>query len=226
MSDKLRRLRGAIDQLDADILKLISQRLTLSDEVIAAKNGEAAFRPGREAALIRRLAAMDSDIAPAMLLGIWRQIMAASLSRQNKDLSFAVHQAAAPAAIWHMGSALVATSFDQMTPLLDAVASGQCRYGLVPANHDIEALLSALDQHQHLSIIARTPLYDMPSLHPAYIIADYLPDPSGDDISLYAVPAADGLALTMIDGHHGNNAMVDAPANLPRGARLVGIYAR
>ena len=94
MSDKLRRLRGAIDQLDADILKLISQRLTLSDEVIAAKNGEAAFRPGREAALIRRLAAMDSDIAPTMLLGIWRQIMAASLSRQNKDLSFAVHQAA------------------------------------------------------------------------------------------------------------------------------------
>ena len=120
----------------------------------------------------------------------------------------------------------MASSFDQMTPLLDAVASGQCQYGLVPANHDIEALLSALDQHQHLSIIARTPLYDMPSLHPAYIIADYLPDPSGDDISLYAVPAAGGFALTMIDGHHGNNAMVDAPANLPRGARLVGIYAR
>ena len=35
MSDKLRRLRGAIDQLDVDILKLISKRLTLSDEVIA-----------------------------------------------------------------------------------------------------------------------------------------------------------------------------------------------
>ena len=102
MSDKLRSLRGAIDQLDADILRLISKRLTLSDEVIAAKNGEAAFRPGREAALIRRLAAMDSDIAPGMLLGIWRQIMTASLSRQNKDLSFAVHQAAAQAAIWHL----------------------------------------------------------------------------------------------------------------------------
>ena len=113
-----------------------------------------------------------------------------------------------------------------MTPLLDAVASGQCRYGLVPANHDIKSLLTALDQHHHLSIISRTPLYDMPSLHPAYIIADYLPDPSGDDISLYAVPAADGFALTMIDGHHANDAVVDAQANLPRDARLVGIYAR
>ena len=35
MRDKLRRLRGAIDQLDADILRLISQRLTLSDEVLS-----------------------------------------------------------------------------------------------------------------------------------------------------------------------------------------------
>jgi chorismate mutase/prephenate dehydratase len=166
------------------------------------------------------------DLSPSVILGVWRQIMAASLSRQNGDLAFAVHDMVMPAAAWHMGSALVATSFDQMTPLLDAVASGQCRYGLVPANHDVEALLGALDQHQHLSIIARTPLYDMPSLHPAYIIADYLPDPSGDDISLYAVPAADGFTLTMIDGHHGNNAVVDAPANLPRDARLVGIYAR
>ena len=66
----------------------------------------------------------------------------------------------------------------------------------------------------------------MPSMYSAYIIADYLPDPSGDDISLYAVPVADGFALTMIDGHHGDDAVVDAPADLPRHARLVGVYAR
>ena len=95
MSDKLHKLRDAIDHIDAEILKLIAKRMTLSDEVIAAKNGEAAFRPGREAALIRRLAGMDSSMPPAVLLGIWRQIMAASLSRQNKDLTFAVHKAAA-----------------------------------------------------------------------------------------------------------------------------------
>ena len=87
MSDKLHKLRDAIDHIDAKILQLIAKRMTLSDEVIAAKNGEAAFRPGREAALVRRLAAMDSDMAPAVLLGIWRQIMAASLTRQNKDVT-------------------------------------------------------------------------------------------------------------------------------------------
>ena len=230
MTKDLNQLRSAIDNLDNEILQALAKRMKLSDQVIAAKNGTAAFRPGREAALLRQLVinskANGQDLSPAVILGVWRQIMAASLSRQNGDLAFAVHEMVVPSAAWHMGSALVSTSFNQMTLLLDAVVSGQCRYGLVPANHGIEALLTALDQRQHLSIIARTPLYDMPSLHPAYIIADYLPDPSGDDISLYAVPAADGFALTMIDGYHGNDAVFDAPANLPRDARLVGIYAR
>ena len=230
MSEDLNQLRSAIDNLDNEILQALAKRMRLSDQVITAKNGAVAFRPGREAALVRQLVinskANGHDLSPSVILGVWRQIMAASLSRQNGDLAFAVHDMVMPAVAWHMGSALAATSFDHMPPLLDAVASGQCRYGLVPANHDIAALLDALDQYQHLSIIARTPLYDMPSLHPAYIIADCLPDPSGDDISLYAVPAANGFALTMIDGHHANDAVVDAQANLPRDARLVGIYAR
>ena len=230
MSENLNQLRSAIDNLDNEILQALAKRMKLSDQVIAAKNGATAFRPGREAALVRQLVinskANGHDLSPSVILTVWRQIMAASLSRQNGDLAFAVHDMVMPAAAWHMGSALVAKSFDQMTPLLDVVASGQFRYGLVPANHDVKALLIALDQHQHLSIIARTPLYNMPSLHPAYIIADYLPDPSGDDISLYAVPAADGFDLKMIDGHHGNNAVVDARANLPHDARPVGIYAR
>ena len=230
MSENLNQLRSAIDNLDNEILQALAKRMKLSDQVIAAKNGAAAFRPGREAALVRQLVinsqANGHNLSQSDILGVWRQIMAASLSRQNGDQAFAVHEMVMPAAAWHMGSALVATSFDKMTPLLDAVAAGQCRYGLVPANHDIEALLAALDQHQHLSIIARTPLYDIPSLHPAYIIADYLPDPSGDDISLYAVPAAGGFVLAMIDDHYGNDAVVGAAANLPPAARLVGIYAR
>jgi len=230
MSEDLNQLRSAIDNLDNEILQALAKRMKLSDQVISAKNGTAAFRPGREATLVRQLVinskANGQDLSPAVILGVWRQIMAASLGRQNGDLAFAVHEMVMPAAAWHVGSALVSTSFNQMTPLLDAVVSGQCRYGLVPANHDIEALLAALDQHRHLSIIARTPLYDMPSLHPAYIVADYLPDPSGDDISLFAVPATDGFALKMIDGHYGNDDVVDPPANLPPNARLVGIYAR
>jgi chorismate mutase/prephenate dehydratase len=223
MSDKLHELRDAIDQIDAEILHLIAHRMTLSDEVIAAKNGEAAFRPGREAALVRRLAAMDSDMAPAVLLGIWRQIMAASLTRQNKDVTFAVHQAALPAAIWHMGSALTARHCDDFDAVLALLDTASCRYGLVPATTDDTALAQAICATPNIYIMARTPLFPIPTVTPAYILADYLPDESGDDISLFAVPRADdSLQIVAVDGYFDDH----LPEACGPAARLLGIYAR
>lgn len=223
MSDKLHELRDAIDQIDAEILQLIAHRMTLSDEVIAAKNGEAAFRPGREAALVRRLAAMDSDMAPAVLLGIWRQIMAASLTRQNKDVTFAVHQAALPAAIWHMGSALTARHCDDFDAVLALLDTASCRYGLVPATTDDTALAQAICATPNIYIMARTPLFPIPTVTPAYILADYLPDESGDDISLFAVPRADdSLQIVAVDGYFDDH----LPEACGPAARLLGIYAR
>ncbi len=223
MSEKLEKLRDAIDQIDAEILQLIAYRMTVSDDVIVAKNGEAAFRPGREAALVRRLAAMDSDMAPALLLGIWRQIMAASLTRQNKDLTFAVHQAALPAAIWHMGSALAARQCNDVQTVLTLLDSASCRYGLVPATKDDTALALAICATPKIYIIARTPLFPIPTVSPAYILADYLPDESGDDISLFAVPKADdGLKVVAVDGYFDDH----VPEVCGPSARLLGVYAR
>ena len=223
MSDKLHKLRNAIDQIDAEILQLIAHRMTLSDEVIAAKNGETAFRPGREAALVRRLAAMDSDMEPAVILGIWRQIMAASLTRQNKDLIFAVHQAALPAAIWHMGSALSARHCDNFNSVLALLNSAGCRYGLVPATKDDTALAQAICATPKIYIMARTPLFPIPTVTPAYILADYLPDESGDDISLFAVPqSADSFKIIAVDGYFADH----LPEACGPSAQLLGIYAR
>jgi chorismate mutase/prephenate dehydratase len=223
MSDKLHELRNAIDQIDAEILQLIAHRMTLSDEVIAAKNGETAFRPGREAALVRRLAAMDSDMEPAVILGIWRQIMAASLTRQNKDLIFAVHQAALPAAIWHMGSALSARHCDNFNSVLALLNSAGCRYGLVPATKDDTALAQAICATPKIYIMARTPLFPIPTVKPAYILADYLPDESGDDISLFAVPQSDdSFKIIAVDGYFADH----LPEACGPSAQLLGIYAR
>ena len=57
MIEDLSQLRESIDVLDSEILHALAQRMKLSDRVIAAKNGVAAFRPGREAALVRQLVA-------------------------------------------------------------------------------------------------------------------------------------------------------------------------
>ena len=148
--------------------------------------------------------------------------MAASLRRQNDELACAVHFEVAAVAMWHMGNELPVMFGDQLEPLIDAVAIGQCRYALVPAqsqkNRD---LLACLDHHHKLKIIARTPLYNMEHTSPAFIVSDYLPDPSGDDISLYAVRAANGFDLVHVAGHH----ELVRPSDVPGGARLVGGYA-
>ena len=227
MIEDLSLLRESIDVLDNKILKALAQRMKLSDRVIAAKSGSAAFRPGREAALVRQLVAKVEadglDIAPEVVLCIWRQIMAASLGRQDGELVCGVHHDAMPAAAWHMGSALSAIVDDNISRLIEALAASQCRYALVPDRDDTNRdLLANLDQHHHLKIIARTPLYNMRAIHPAFIIADYLPDSSGDDISLYAVRKAHGFDLVGVTGHH----ELITPSSVPDDARLIGAYAR
>ena len=149
--------------------------------------------------------------------------MAASLTRQNKDLTFAVHQAALPAAIWHMGSALSARHCDDIESVLALLDSASCRYGLVPATKDDTELAKAICTSPKIYIMARTPLFPIATVTPAYILADYLPDESGDDISLFAVPQADdSFKIIAVDGYFADH----LPEACGPSAQLLGIYAR
>ena len=127
-SEDLNQLRSEIDCLDDEILQALVKRMQLSDQVISSKNGVAAFRPGREAMLVRQLIAKSKfygeSLAPEAILGIWRQIMAASLSRQTGEVACAVHKNVMPVLAWHMGSTFSPIINDQLAPLIDAVASG------------------------------------------------------------------------------------------------------
>lgn len=223
MSEDLNKLRDAIDVIDGEILQALARRMKLSDRVIAAKGGVAAFRPGREAQLVRQLVGTGGQLglSAPVILGIWRQIMAASLGRQNGQQACAVHPDALPAAVWHMGPMLDARSDDSLTALVGMVAQGDCRYALVPADGALTGLAAALAAHPGVYVMARTPFYDIPSIPPSFILADYLPDPSEDDISLFLQTTDDGgLDLKAVDGYH------SAPDDAGDTPRLVGVYAR
>lgn len=225
MSKDLGKLRDAIDLIDREVLVALARRMHLSDKVIAAKDGVAAFRPGREAQLVRQLVAtchdLELDLSPTVVLGVWRQIMASSLSRQNDGLTCAVHPDAMAAAVWHMGGMVEIDQTADLTTLLGRLAGGSCRYALVPVSSNLAVLAAVLAAHNGLYIMARTPLFDMPAIPPAFIIANYLPDPSGDDISLFlSKTVSETLDIVAVDGYHDA-----APQNLI-GAKLVGIYAR
>lgn len=233
MTDNLDDLRNEIDVVDNRILELIAARMALSDKVTAAKAGKVAFRPGREAALMRRLASQQPDMSGTILLGIWRQILAASLNRQDTGLHFIVHRDVAPTATWHMGSALQASYADTIADIAAQFVTksgtqsdtqsgeGETPYALVPAD-DSPELAAWLYEDKSAFVIARTPLFDMSAVPPAYIIGPALPDASGDDISLIGVLNPDtGHRMHSKTGYYPDG-IVDHGDD----ARILGIYAR
>jgi chorismate mutase len=80
--------RARIDAIDDQMLRLVAERAGLASSVAKAKRaaGEHSFglRPAREAQILSRLLiAKDPSVSTEMVIGLWRQIMADSLSRQG-----------------------------------------------------------------------------------------------------------------------------------------------
>ncbi len=78
MSGDIDRLRTEIDALDAELLELLQRRARLAQKIGAAKGGAPAYRPEREAAVLRRVAARGGDPLPAAALTrIYREVISA-----------------------------------------------------------------------------------------------------------------------------------------------------
>ncbi|CAN7421576.1 chorismate mutase [Phenylobacterium sp. LjRoot225] len=82
-------VRARIDAIDSELLKLVDERSALARDVAAAKvaAGDAdrfGLRPGRETQVLRKLLAVRRTAArPALVVRIWRELMADSLSLQG-----------------------------------------------------------------------------------------------------------------------------------------------
>lgn len=87
----LENVRARIDDIDTRLLELLDERAELARSVAEAKRAEVAraqpafgLRPGREAQVIRRLLSQPRRAAsPALVIRVWRELMAESLRRQG-----------------------------------------------------------------------------------------------------------------------------------------------
>ena len=85
-SDPIETIRREIDGIDATLLSLVAERLQLADRLTAAKAPQAGLpiRPGREVALLRRLASSaPAPLERELVVELWRALIAASLRRQR-----------------------------------------------------------------------------------------------------------------------------------------------
>ena len=78
MADDIERLRSEIDAVDDELLELINRRAEIARHIGGVKKGAPAYRPEREAEILRRLAqANPGPLAAERVTGVFREVISA-----------------------------------------------------------------------------------------------------------------------------------------------------
>ncbi|MDZ4735563.1 MAG: chorismate mutase [Rhodospirillaceae bacterium] len=140
-SESLDDLRRRIDTIDDALHDLLIERAEIGRRIGAvkgsARNGGAAWRPGREAQVLRRLLARHRGPLPkAALVRIWRELMTAFLRLQG-GFAVAVQAGADDGACRevardHFGSLTAIRSHETSMQVLREVGEGRAAIGVLP----------------------------------------------------------------------------------------------
>ncbi len=201
-TDLLADLRVEIDRIDAAMHELLIERGGVIERLIAVKarqGGGSAFRPDREAAMMRRLAERHRGVLPLDTVeSIWRVIIATFTFVQA---SYRVHadtgrraDAVRDSARFHFGFTVPLLTHDGPDAVVGAVARAEGDLGLVPvAGDERDGPPWWLREHGPASprVIARLPFVerlDHPAGLPVFVLARPGAASAVRDVVLYALP--------------------------------------
>ena len=186
-TDALKQLRAEIDQVDSELLALLERRFALSGQVAASKQGQSVFRPGREAAIIRRLVS-ETGLDPSLVAGVWRRIIAFSIDSQKQlRVALAGGWSVERTAMFRFGAVAEYTHFDTPAEIMDAVMGGEADIGVLThwsVGDWWHELAGRRDRGDALYIVSTTPTYAVTEFVPVALLGRDLPDPSGKDTTL------------------------------------------
>jgi chorismate mutase len=199
-------LRREIDRIDESMHRLLMERGEIINTLIATKKtaeSGSAFRPAREADMMRRLVERHRGILPLDTAeSIWRVIIATFTYVQapfsvHADLS-AGEPAMRDSARFHFGFTVPFVSHMGAAGVVAAVAASRGDLGLVPAMAAKAAWWTALEDDGAPKIIARLPFVertDHPAGLPVFAIARPHPDALIPDVETWSIRVAGwGLA--------------------------------
>lgn len=202
---ELAALRAEIDALDDQLHALLMRRAGIVARLSSsrAKGEGPALRPGREAAILRRLLDRHAEPLPrTALVRLWREIFAASTAMQA---SFSVAAAVPPTHGEHVLH-LTRQHFGTDTPIrpmttpgqaLAAVLAGEVAVATLPAPEPEEpedAAWWVRFDTQHLQVTARLPFLMDPGSPGVLVVATTPPDASGRDRTLLRIELSGDLS--------------------------------
>ncbi|MBT9611875.1 MAG: prephenate dehydratase [Burkholderiales bacterium] len=156
MSDDLQKLRTEIDQIDDELLKLISRRALIAQTIGRLKQGNI-YRPEREAQVLRRVKeANPGPLSSETTARLFREIMSACLAlEQPLSVAYLGPQGtfSQAAAIKHFGHAADTTDCASIDEVFRKVESGMAAYAVVPVENSTEGAIG-----RTLDLLLNTPL--------------------------------------------------------------------
>lgn len=192
-------LRVEIDRIDAAMHSLLLERGDIIERLIAIKQkqgGGSAFRPGREADMMRRIAERHRGPLPLDTVeGIWRIIISTFTYVQS---NYSVHcdfssgdAAMRDSARFHFGFTVPCIVHHGASGVIDAVARSNGDLGMfaVDGGRGSGAWWKRLEAPEAPKVIARLPFVERPD-HPAgmpvFVIAQPLAEAAARDVVIHA----------------------------------------
>jgi chorismate mutase len=199
-ADALIELRGRIDRIDLDMHRLLIERGETIDQLIEAKRrlgGGCAFRPDREAQMMRALVERHRGLLPLDAVeGIWR-IIVSTFTYMQANYSVHADDSGGDAqmrdsARFHFGFTVPYVAHHGARAVIDAVAAAKGDLGVLRSSGPLSdgAWWTRLVEPDAPKIIARLPFVERPD-HPAglpvFVVAKLGPDAAAQDIALRAI---------------------------------------
>ena len=157
MSDDIAKLRAEIDALDSTLLGLVNQRAALARRVGEAKQGAPAYRPEREAEILRRMTAENPGPLPAeRVTAVFREVISACRGmEQDIRAAYLGPQGtfSEQAVMKHFGRAVEAIPLASIDEVFRRAEAGDAEFAVVPVENSTEGAVG-----RTLDLLVSTPL--------------------------------------------------------------------
>jgi chorismate mutase/prephenate dehydratase len=156
-ADDIERLRKQIDELDVELVRLLNERASVAQQIGQAKNGAPAYRPEREAEVLRRVAGQASGpLSAQRLTAVFREVISAcrALEEPIRVTYLGPEGTFSEQAVRkHFGAAVEALACGTVDEAFRRAESGGAQFTVVPVENSTEGVVG-----RTLDLLLATPL--------------------------------------------------------------------